>query len=136
MKRNILFKAKTFDNEWIESMTIRKSIYSDYRINDDLYLFVDEKWIKCLPETLCEFTGKIIPLEHPMFYDYLQLFENDIFSVGEYKTKYVVKMENYQWIGISNEGDDYGSYKYHLNTKEKITLHGNAIDNPELIFTK
>jgi hypothetical protein len=71
-----------------------------------------------------------------MFYDYLQLFENDIFSVGEYKTKYVVKMENYQWIGISNEGDDYGLYKCYLNTKEKITHHGNTIDNPELIFTK
>ena len=104
------------------------------------YLYVtgltSEEWIKCLPETLCEFTGKIIPLEHPMFYDYLQLFENDVFSVGEYKTKYVVKMENYQWIGISNEGDDYGRYMCHLNTKEKITHHGNIIDNPELIFTK
>ena len=86
------------------------------------------------PDTLCEFTGFTQSLNHPVFDDKLELFEDDIFTIGKSQTKYRVVLENYEWVGVSNEGDDWGKFRIRLSAiKEPINILGNVHDNPELL---
>ena len=133
MRREILFKAKSINTgEWVESMTVARGTIK--RKSDNFYLEVDEKWVGIDPKTLCEFTGKTIPIEHPMFYDVIKVFEDDIFSFGDSKERYRVVFRGFEWIGISIHGDDFGPFTIRLSAvKDKMIIHGNYNDNPDLL---
>ncbi len=139
MKREILFKGKRVDNkEWVEGLFFKTSFSTVKSIGLTACIQVIEdisyKTFDILPETLCQFTGKTIPLKHPMFDDKLKLFENDVFTFGDSKTKYKVVFEDYEWVGVSNEGDDWGAYKCRLSQiREEIHIIGNLNDDPKLM---
>lgn len=87
------------------------------------------------PKTLGMSTGKTTKNTHPMFYEVKELFEGDIFTCGG-KTKFVVKFDDFEWVGISNEGDDWGPYTIRLSAlraKETIDILGNIHDNPKMM---
>lgn len=58
MKREILFKAKSFDNnQWIESMTIAKGTIK--RKSNYLFMEINEnEWVQVQPESLIQFINK------------------------------------------------------------------------------
>ena len=132
--REILFKGKSVNTgEWVESMTIANGTIK--RKRNDVFMEIDEnKWVGIEPKSLSQYTGKTTNNQHPVFYDVQKVFENDIISIGKYSTKYKVVFENYEWVGISNEGDRFGAFKIRFSAiREPITIHGNIFDNPELI---
>jgi uncharacterized phage protein (TIGR01671 family) len=137
--REIIFKAKRTDNgEWVESESILKKSYSEIHY---LYLANPEKlgrWIKCKPETVCQYTGltdkngnkiwesdivKYIPTK-----TILQvLYINGAFAVTYIPNGY----SPINWE-IEYEGEDYdfGISNDYLTRLEVI---GNIFDNPELL---
>lgn len=139
MKREILFKGKRADNkEWVEGLFFKTSFSTAKAIGlTDCIQVIEDisyKTFEILPETLCQYTGKAISLKHPMFNDKLKLFENDVITLGNSKTKYKIVFENFEWIGISNEGDDWGPYECRLSQiREEIHIVGNLIDNPKIM---
>jgi hypothetical protein len=80
-----------------------------------------------------EFTGYAQSKKHPVFDDKEKLWEGDIFTTLDSNTKYKVVFENYEWIGISNEGDDWGKFRLRISAiKKPINIIGNILENPEL----
>ena len=67
----------------------------------------------------------------------IEIFEGDIIE-GYYKTKYVVSHSDYDlsFIGVSNDGDDYGPYTLRLSAKGTKRVIGNIHTNPELLTQK
>ena len=67
----------------------------------------------------------------------IEIFEGDIIE-GDYKTKYVVSHSDYDlsFIGVSNDGDDYGPYTLRLSAKGTKRVIGNIHTNPELLTQK
>lgn len=137
MKREILFKGKRIDTgEWVEGNYVEKIkpteptpvVWASFIHDKALTMYEIDR------NTLCQFTGKTIPLKHPMFDDKLKLFENDVFTLGNSKTKYKVVFEDYEWVGVSNEGDDWGAYKCRLSQiREEIHIIGNLNDDTKLM---
>lgn len=133
MKREILFKGKRVDNkEWVEGSlvmvcngeTLKRYPCIVISYNHDTF-----DWHEVDLQTVSQFTGKTIALKHPMFDDKLKLFENDVFTLVNSKTKYKVVFEGYEWVGVSNEGDDWGPYKCRLSQiREEIHIIGNLND--------
>ena len=78
-------------------------------------------------------TGKIIENTHPMFYDVKELFEGDVFTDDKFNTKFLTIFSNFQWIGISDEGDDFGPYTKRISALGNIKIIGNIHDNPDLM---
>jgi hypothetical protein len=135
MKREILFKAKRSDNkEWVEGLFFKTSFSTTSRIGltscIQVIKDINHKSFEVIEETICQFTGKSISLEHPMFDDKLRLFENDIIKIGNKKNEYQIVFENYEWICISSEGDEWGPYKIKLSQipKDKIRIVRNSND--------
>jgi uncharacterized phage protein (TIGR01671 family) len=91
--------------------------------------------INDLGEPLMQFTG----LKDSKGVD---IYEGDIFKTGT-GTLFTVKYEKYGFIGIGNQGDEYGVYtnqiypvtKY-VEENNPIIVIGNIYENPELIPTK
>ena len=138
MKREILFKGKRIDNkEWVEGnlvMVCNGETLKRYPCIVISYNHDTFDWLEVDPKSVSQFTGKTIPLKHPMFDDKLKLFENDIFTFGNSKTKYKVVFEDYEWVGVSNEGDDWGAYKCRLSQiREEMHIIGNLTDDPKLM---
>ena len=141
MKRIILYTAKRIDKPlWVEGMLFYSTGYELNKkslrpcIQEIDWIKLEYKTYEVIPETIGEFTGKTTTNEHPAFYDVSKLYENQIFSIGNNKTRYKAVFENYEWIGVSNEGDDHGVFKIRFSAiKEPIYIHGNIFDNPELM---
>lgn len=149
MKREKLFRG--FDpnmKEWVYG----SYLHTDTNINEcigrrpireihSIMCYFSGDWnmggwapVEVLPETVGQFTGFTVSKNHPMFDDKIKLWEDDVFTVDSSKAKYRVVFENYEWIGISNEGDDWGKFKYRLSAigKKQINIVGNIHDNIEL----
>lgn len=137
MEREILFEVRRFDN---------KEIVGFERINTDghwehIRPMRDEWLLGAITDgqeyskfIRRQFTGLSKSKNHPMFDDRIKLMEDDIFILADSNTKYRVIFDNYEWIGISNEGDDWGKYKYRIAAiKGTIRIVGNIHDNPELL---
>jgi len=90
-------------------------------------------WHEVIPNSVGQFSGKTISTDHPVFDDKIKLWEDDIFTIGDSNVKYKVAFENFEWIGISNEGDHWGLFERRLSSIDKaIHIQGNIHDNPEL----
>lgn len=70
----------------------------------------------------------------------VEIYEGDIVTFGNSKTRYVVKWMHDGWICISNDGDDWGPYTHRLfvNTGDfkkngQPIVQGNIHYNPELM---
>jgi hypothetical protein len=131
-----LFRGKKIDsNEWVYGSLVetdlRKYIAEIY--NCDI---TDIKLMQVQSDTVGLFTGLTESKNHPMFDDNIKLWEDDIFTIGKYDTKYKVVFENLEWIGVSSESDDWGKFKFRLSAiKEPIHILGNVHDNPEMFET-
>lgn len=141
--RELLFRGKTKEGHWIEGLP-----YYNYG-NGEWFISHSNGWVPSYnnpdegehtifsevdPETICEFTGKTTKNKSLVYYEVEKLFEDDIFRIGKDKTKYRCVFENYEWVGISNEGDKYGPYAVRLAAINcQIHIVGNIHDNPELL---
>lgn len=128
MKREIKFRGRTYDGKWVfgslSSLNAGKYILVQSPTNDE-----DIENYPVHSETVGQFTGKYIPGYHPMFDGKTPIWEDDIFTVGTSKTEFRVVFEHFEWIGISDEGDDWGKYKERLSTiKGKLNIIGNIHD--------
>lgn len=131
--REILFRGKRVDTgEWAYGY-----YWKDHNGKHGITYLGDDNFFNAevIPETVGQFTGLTESKNHPMFDDKIKLFEDDIFQVGNLKTKYRVVFENYEWIGVSNDGDNWGKFEYKLSAIGKSPVHiiGNIHDNPELL---
>lgn len=133
--REILFRGKRKDNgEWVEGNlnieydgSIFISLWKSILVEEDTN-YHEPTCIsyEIIPETLGQFTGRTISKNHPMYDDNIKLYEGDMFTVGSSQTIFTVVFENYEWIGISKEGDDFSPFKYRLSAiKETIHIIGN-----------
>ena len=131
MKQGILFRGKITGTEnWIFGLPF--AVYSENDI--DSIQDCKTKEIEYVDiDTVGRFTGLTESKNHPMFDDKIKLWEDDIFTIGKYGTKYKATFENFEWIGVSNHGDDWGKFKIRFSAiKEPIHILGNIHDNPEI----
>lgn len=136
MKREIKFRGKRIDNgKWVYGNLIIKIKPTEKDPTFWCSLIQDGALTanEVDPETVGQFTGKTESKNHPMFDDKINLWEDDVFTIGNSKTKFQTMFDDYEWIGVSNEGDDWGLYKYRLAAiKEPIHILGNVHDNPQI----
>lgn len=131
--KNIKFKAKGhYTKEWFFGLlTLDRN--KRYRIQYNIY----KTPIIAIPETICQLICNI-PNTSIYVDNSQELYEDDIFVVDGSNTKYVAKFDGFgEYYGISNEGDEYGSYTFRLSrhniARSKIKIIGNIHDNPELL---
>ena len=88
-----------------------------------------------IPETVGRFTGLAQSNNHPMFDDRTKLWEDDVFTLYGSITKYKTVFDNFEWVGISCDGDSYGPYRIRISAAKKtsIIIIGNTHDNPKIM---
>ena len=140
--REILFRAKRKDNkEWMEGFPIR--IYDYGGKVWEMHPFETNFSVSCyvIPETICEFTGKVDK-------NGMKIFEGDIFQLEDEIVAVVIFKDGGFWLeeyglcgtwtesGFDECGGGYGVIEcepidwYFLKDMEII---GNIHDNPDLI---
>lgn len=140
--REILFRAKRKDNkEWMEGFPIR--IYDYGGKVWEMHPFETNFSVSCyvIPETICEFTGKVDKNDTKIFEGDIFQLEDDIVAVVVFQDG-CFRLEEYGLCGAWTEsgfdecGGGYGIIEcepidwYFLKDMEII---GNIHDNPELI---
>ena len=140
--REILFRAKRKDTkEWMEGFPVR--IYDYGGKVWEMHPFETNFSISCyvIPETICEFTGKVDKNGTKIFEGDIFQLEDDIFAVVVFNDG-CFRLEEYGLCGTWTEsgydecGGGYGIIEcepmdwYFLKDMEII---GNIHDNPELI---
>lgn len=135
-QKEVLFKAKTVNNEWVEGLPYYTTQHEETGANVVLqFQKIDEKggvWFpgyKVKPETLCEFTGKYDDTHRRLFTgDIIYLRHQDSFDIG-----LVAFNNDFSCYEIQYPGTNYFRDSLEVVDCElvKVTKIGNIIDSPD-----
>ena len=131
MKREILFRGKTYSDKWVYGCVLKGSIDNDFYILENVG--ATPFWIN--PETIGQFTGLTDK-------NGKKIFEGDIVKDGVHTFK--VCYYDYGWFCycVSSKGYILPLHKYFRigqwdncenNDFRKLEVIGNIHDNPELL---
>lgn len=119
MKREILFRGKTFAGSWVYGH------YQSINIPDRIYHSISNREV--IPESVGQFTGLLDKNGN-------KIFEGDLLSErGDSPMQIVWQSYSCQWIAkyTQKEGRGYREISYRYCNEYKII--GNIHDNPELL---
>ena len=124
MKRIHLYRGKRLDNgQFIEGSLIGEDVIVGKIVDFEEDYFTTEFWYKVVPETVGQFTG-IMDISGE------ELFEGDIYNMGDDNIRYVVVWRNCMFIGKQVGNNSYAGLDYFESDIKKV---GNIYDNPELL---
>lgn len=124
MKREILFRGKRLDNgQWVEGSLIGEDVIVGKIVDFEEDYFTTEFWYKVDPETVGQFTGIMDKSGE-------DLFEGDIYNMGDDNIRYVVVWRNYMFIGKQVGNNSYAGLDYWESELKKV---GNIYDNKDLL---
>ena len=123
MKREILFRGKRIDNsEWVYGDFLKSyCVYVGYEASSAIY--DGKRFYEVITETIGQFTGLTDK-------NGKEIFEGDIYNMGDKNILYVVVWRDCGLIGKQLGSTSYAGVEY---WKEKIEIIGNIHDNPELL---
>ena len=124
MNRIHLYRGKRLDNgQFIEGSLIGEDVIVGKIVDFEEDYFTTEFWYKVDPETVGQFTGIMDKSGE-------ELFEGDIYNMGDDSIKYVVVWRNCMFIGKQIGNNSYAGLDYWESEIKKV---GNIYDNKELL---
>ena len=124
MNRIHLYRGKRLDNgQFIEGSLIGEDVIVGKIVDFEEDYFTTEFWYKVVPETVGQFTGIMDKSGE-------ELFEGDIYNMGDDNIRYVIVWRNCMFIGKQIGSNSYAGLDYF---ESKIKKVGNIYDNKELL---
>ena len=128
MKREILFRgARVCDGHFVNGSLVE--VNGECDSNESVPHIVISygpdtfDWFEVVPETVGQFTGIMDKSGE-------ELFEGDIYNMGDDNIRYVVVWRNCMFMGKQIGSNSYAGLDYFESDIKKV---GNIYDNPELL---
>lgn len=131
--REILFRAKTNDGEWVEGYNVKcrghhyiLPVYDTDHGFDERYA----EWVEVAPETVCQYTGLTDKNGRKIFEGDIVSFDYELNDWGKV-AKILFEDGEYRYRAVTNFPELYNCRICGEN--DRCDVIGNIFDNPDLI---